>query len=311
MNDDKCIVTLLGTAQDAGLPQLGCRCANCTRALHDERSSRAVVSLGLINPNAGTNYIIDATPEFKKQLITLHELSSRFITRGAQAGVGARVGGRASGKRSTNRSLGLDGIFLTHGHMGHYLGLNQLGKEAYSSSLLPVYATKPMKKFLSGNQPYKDLIRNRNLDIRSITPGKVCLTEENLKITPLQVEHRGEYSDTVGYFIQGPNKRLLYVPDMDVITSNVIEMIQKSDIVLVDGTFYDKTELEGRREPGSVPHPYMIETIQLLEPYVRRARIMFVHLNHTNPVLNPKSDEAKVLKSHGFGIAPEGWIVRI
>jgi pyrroloquinoline quinone biosynthesis protein B len=301
MNDDKFIVTLLGTAQDAGLPQIGCRCGNCTRAMHDERSSRSVVSLGLINPVSGTSYIIDTTPEFKKQLITLQKLKSRFITRGA--GTGA--------EGSTNRALGLDGIFLTHAHMGHYLGLTQLGKEAFSSSLLPVYTTKSMKKFLGGNQPFKDLIKNRNVDVHTIAPGKACLIEENLKVTPLQVEHRGEYSDTVGYTIQGPNKRLLYVPDMDVITPGVLEMIQKSDFVLIDGTFYDQNELQGHREPGSVRHPYMIETMQLLKPYVKRTRIMFIHLNHTNPVLNPESDEAKVVKSHGFGVAPEGWIVRV
>ena len=65
--------------------------------------------------------MIDTTPDFREQLALLHR--------------------SAPGCR-------LAGILLTHAHMGHYTGLIQLGREAWNTQRMPVYAPPRMAAFL-------------------------------------------------------------------------------------------------------------------------------------------------------------------
>ena len=296
MTGEKCIIMILGTAQDAGVPQLGCDCSNCTRAFTDNKFKRLVTSIGIINQATGKTYIIDSTPNFAEQFINLHKLKTRYISKPESPRL----------KRVRSR-LDLDGIFLTHAHMGHYFGLVQLGKEACATLKLPVFATSAMRKFITGNRPFKELVKNHNIELHSIIPGKPCLNEKDLIITPISVPHRHEFSDTVGFIIQGPNKRLLYIPDINNLTRSLLNVILRSDLVLFDGTFFDKGEISSRRKWEPIAHPPIIETMNVLGSYVRRTKIYYTHFNHTNPVLNPESDEAKEVKGMGFGITPEGW----
>lgn len=298
--EEKSILILLGTAQDAGVPQLGCRCPNCKLAASESKYRRQVASIGLLNQATGRSYIIDATPDFKEQYQQFYEIRSRYSSR------------NRNGEPELNKhNLGLDGIFLTHIHMGHYIGLHQLGKEAYFASEIPVYATKSVSKFLSNNRPFSDLVRNSNITLKQITPNKPCLVESNLNITPIPITHRQEFSDTVGYLIAGMNSRVLYVPDMDNITKTILDLLPKVNIAILDGTFFDRDELSPHRKFESVPHPPINESIQILKPYIRRTRVFFTHFNHTNSVLAPRSETAQSVKSHGFGLAPERWTVQI
>ena len=298
--NDKCIVILLGTAQDAGIPQVGCSCANCSRAIMDNRYHRCAASLGILNPDNGNGYLIDATPDFKEQMILLKEIKHKYISTSTRTPI-----------RRGSYDLGLGGIFLTHAHMGHYIGLLQLGKEGCSAESMPIYLTRSMKKFLAGNQPFKDLIKSHHVIPQTITPGKACLTEKNLAITPIMVQHRHEYSDCVGFLLAGPNKRLLYVPDMDVLTRTVLDLIPKVDIAILDGTFYSGEELPPHRNLKDIPHPTILKSMRELSPHSKRTRIHFTHFNHTNPVLDPDSDPAKYVKSLGFGLVPERWTFRL
>jgi pyrroloquinoline quinone biosynthesis protein B len=301
MNGDKCIITVLGTAQDAGIPQIGCECRNCISARSDDRFYRLVASLAIINPATGKCYLIDCTPDFKKQFGLVQALRDKYLPRGS----GPEV------EQDYQSDLGLDGILLTHAHMGHYIGLLQLGKEAYASNSIPTYATRSMKKFLSSNQPFKGLIKNRNIEPLIISHGKPCVKEDNLLITPYLVQHRHEYSDTIGFQITGPEKRLLYIPDMDKFTKPILEIIPKMDYIIMDGTFFDRDELGPRRKYLEVPHLTISESIPVLKQYLKTTRVFYSHFNHSNPALDPESSEAKNIKANGFGIVPERWTFKI
>ena len=103
---------LLGIAQDAGYPQAGTK----TSPAWDEHCLRRLATcLALIDPRSGRRWLIDATPDFKEQL---HRLDVAAPDSGVP---------------------GLDGIFLTHAHIGHYTGLIHLSREAIGSHNLPVY----------------------------------------------------------------------------------------------------------------------------------------------------------------------------
>ena len=59
---------VLGTAQDAGVPQVNCFSDNCNAVRSGERPAPRVSSIGLVDPAAGKRFIFDATPDFASQV---------------------------------------------------------------------------------------------------------------------------------------------------------------------------------------------------------------------------------------------------
>ncbi len=297
MNGNKCIVVVLGTAQDAGLPQVGCNCANCIRALSNENFRRLVASIGIINIDTGKCYLIDCTTDFKFQYSILKNLMDKYIKLTANRSI----------LESIRSDIGISGIFLTHGHMGHYTGLLQLGREASNTESIPVYGTKKMIKFLNSIKPFSTLIKNHNINTNVVEHGKLKMIDQNLTFSPILVHHRQDFTDTVGYVINGPNKKLLYIPDMDTITQPVLERLPNVDLALIDGTFYQMDEIRPRSDIKLIQHTPILESMKILTKYTKLTRIFFTHFNHTNPVVNSEGTEANYVKKAGFGIAPERW----
>jgi pyrroloquinoline quinone biosynthesis protein B len=116
----------------------------------------------------------------------------------------------------------------------------------------------------------------------------------------------------VGFVIEGPNKKVLFIPDIDKWSKwdkFIVEEIQKVDQAFIDGTFYDGKEINNR-DIAEIPHPFVIESMELfkkLEP-VQKSKICFIHFNHTNPLLDASSEESKTVKEKGFNIAQKGEV---
>src|SRR4051812_17766778 len=183
---------VLGIAQDGGYPQAGCNRADCVSAWRDPKLRRRVASLAIIDPQSHQRWMLDATPDFPSQLRTIEEAAPR----------------------SGNAPL-LDGILLTHAHIGHYLGLAQLGREVLGAHSIRVYAMPRMREFLTSNGPWDQLVKLHNIDIVPIEDGVPVMLNERISVTPLRVPHRDEYSETVGYLIRGPSRSILWLPDID------------------------------------------------------------------------------------------------
>jgi pyrroloquinoline quinone biosynthesis protein B len=182
-----------------------------------------------------------------------------------------------------------------------------LGKEAMSSDKVPVYAMPMMELFLRTNGPWSQLVSEKNIDINQLKDGEAIQLSNDLKITPYIVPHRDEYSETVGYHIQGPNKSALFIPDIDKWEKwekSIIEEIKKVDYAFLDATFYDGVELNNR-DISQIPHPFVLESIEKFKDLseVEKQKIIFIHFNHTNPILNPNSSEAKNVIENGFKLA--------
>ncbi len=269
---------VLGIAQDGGVPHLGCRQPFCERARRDPSARRHVASLGLVDHAAGRRFVIDATPDFSQQV--------------------DRLGGLP------------DAILLTHAHIGHYLGLAQLGREVLGARRLPVYCTPSMAKFLRENGPWKRLVSLENIEIREVTPGVAFELTPSLRATAIRVPHRDEDSDTVAYLVSGPRRELLWLPDIDKWEKwvrRIEELVaEKNLLAFVDGTFYSSDEIPGRTT-RDIPHPLVPETVARFggKAPAPPARVFFVHFNHTNRLL---WDEAarRDLERKGFAVAREG-----
>ena len=269
---------ILGVVQDGGLPHLGSNKLCCEN--YEKR--RYVTSVMLINNENNESYLFDASPDINEQL--------NFM--------GDRI------------KKDLKGIFLTHAHIGHYTGLMYFGREALNSKSINVYAMPRMKKFLENNGPWSQLVSLKNISIKEINNNSKFSIDPNVIIQPIEVPHRAEFSETVGYKIYGPNKTALFIPDIDkwyLWETSIVDEIMKVDYALIDATFYDSKEIN-YRDISEIPHPFVIESMELFDELDtnEKNKIYFIHLNHTNPLLDKNSDEYKYVIAKGYNIAEEG-----
>lgn len=276
-------LVVLGTAQDAGAPQIACK-KECCKSLWESGQSEAVVALGLIDSTNQKHYLFEATPNITQQLQDLNSIAGNTSSFG--------------------------GVFLTHAHMGHYSGLLFLGKEALGSQSVPVFALPRMRQFLRNNGPWEQLISEKNIALRPLVASKNEKISEKIEVTPIQVPHRDEYSETVGYWIKGPHKTALFIPDIDKWErwdTAIESLIQKVDYALLDATFFDGNELPNR-DMSKIPHPFVTESLARFDSLEanEKAKIYFIHFNHTNPLLKENSQASKEVRAKGYHIARSG-----
>lgn len=255
-------IRVAGRAQDAGVPHLGCRCEVCERARGDP--AERMYASSLVLDGAGDRHLVDATPDLRFQV---------------------------PGDR-------LDGVFLTHAHLGHASGLLQFGTEALDADGLPVYCTDPVASFVEGNAPFRLLVERGQVDLVRTPPGEPVRVGD-ATVEPRAVEHRG-ITDTVAYLIEG-DRSVLYMSDLDAWTPDAIALVAAADVALIDGTFFRKDELDRH---GDVPHPAIVDSMERIDPAATET--YFTHLNHTNPVLRPGSEARRAVRDRGFGIARRG-----
>jgi len=288
MLPDSPFIIILGTAQDGGYPQIGCERECCKRAWEDSSLHRLTTSIAVINPETSEAWLIDAAPDFKEQIHILNTLPL------------------------LGKSYKLSGIFLTHGHIGHYTGLMNLGREVMITNNIDIFAMPLMLKLLNDNVPWKQLILNKNIRLNSLSENNHVSLTTNISITPIIIPHRDEFTETVGYKIWGPNKSLLFIPDIDYWDKKSLGFINNVDVALVDGTFFDKNEVL-ERNIDEIPHPFISGSIELLKelPSKHKEKIFFIHFNHTNPVLSPKSKEHGFVLNSGFNLAGEKQIIEL
>jgi hypothetical protein len=328
-------LVVLGIAQDGGVPHMGCEKGPCAAVRRGERRAEKVACLGLTDGERA--YLFDATPDLPAQVHAMQ-----------------------SGKKGSGTFLPLSGVFLTHAHIGHYTGLVHLGKEVLGARGVPVYATPKMTQFLSTNAPWSALLTNGNVEFRDNADVELG----GVRVTAFQVPHRNEYADTVGYLIEGPRAKAVYLPDIDGWVSarpqaaertgtvpdsrepggvpgaatgavpgegrerdspgashavprtgaglaggefgsapdkplDIRALVESVDHAFLDATFSSGDELPGR-DMSKVPHPLVPDTMTRLDGL--GAKVWFIHLNHTNPLL----DDPSPAERRGFRVAREG-----
>lgn len=287
--DSDFFLVVLGNVQDADYPQIGCMKACCKHHWHPDAQKKSITALGIVHQKTKQSWLFEASPDFKYQTKAL----SRTID-------------------STKFRLPT-GIFLTHGHIGHYVGLMHLGREAMGANQVPVYAMPRMKNYLESNGPWSQLVALNNIALQPLAADSVLQLMDSLQVIPFLVPHRGEYTETVGYKIISAHKKILFIPDIDKWEKwerNIKQEISQVDIAFLDATFFKNGEV-GNREMSEIPHPFMEESMRLLDdlPALERAKVHFIHFNHTNPVLQEGHSAKQEVLEKGYQIAEEGLVI--
>ena len=283
-NQAKQYITILGTAQDGGFPHIGCQKKCCDDFYKGILPKQQVVSLGLVDKESQQKFLFEATPDISTQLADLE-------------------------KNHLKTNTIIDGVFMTHAHMGHYAGLLYFGKEALGKKDIPVYAMPKMKEFLSNNGPWSQLVTTQNIVFLNLQKDSIVPLSDALKVTPFLVPHRDEFSETVGYKIEGNTNSALFIPDINkwsLWEKNIVEEVKKVDYAFIDATFFKEGEIN--RPMSDVPHPFIEETVALFEneSLATKNKVIFIHFNHTNPALQSNSRERNDLELLGFRFATEG-----
>lgn len=282
---------VLGTAQDGGYPQAGCAKACCKPVWDDAQQRRFVSCLAVVDPDSGERFLLDCTPDFRDQLRLLDQLAPQP--------------GKTTQQKVIRRQP-IDGVLPTHAHVGHYAGLIHLGREVMGAEAVPVFAMPRMKYFLETNGPWSQLVELQQIDLRRIVAGEKFQLNARISATPFLVPHRDEFSETVGFQIDGPNRSALYLPDIDKWERwdvRIEDRLAAVDIAFLDGTFFNADELPGR-DMQEIPHPFVQESVDRFAklPDAERAKVHFIHLNHSNPLLR----SAEKLLGSGMNVARQG-----
>ncbi len=277
-------LTVLGVAQDAGYPQAGER-SEFALIESGSRAKQHTVSLLLVDPLEKKRYLFEATPDFREQL-------------------------EMADKQSVATKYPYDGIFLTHAHMGHYTGLMHLGFEAMGSDNILVYAMPRMKDYLETNGPWSQLVAFNNIAIQPIQDSTIVNLSSGLSVLPFTVPHRDEFSETVGFQIMSYKQKIVFIPDIDKWEQwdvDIREVVQQNDYVLIDASFFADGELPGR-DMSKIPHPFTSESMALFKDLsaADKAKVVFIHSNHSNPILDLNSKEYSEVITAGFNVAIEG-----
>ena len=283
VNSQSEYIYILGNTQDAGLPHIGCQHPFCEDNFN-VYEEHYTTSIAVVNSDLKKYILFEATPDITFQLNNLkRNIFDEFLLP--------------------------ESIYITHAHIGHYTGLMYFGREALGAKDLMVRVLPRMSSFLQNNGPWSQLVDINNIKIKEINFGSSTRELANIDITPVQVPHRDEYSETAGYIIKGKNKKALFIPDIDKWEKwdrDLSQLAKEFDFLLIDATFYDSKEIN--RDISEIPHPLVTETIDLLSGLSKenRNKVYFIHMNHTNMMLDPESELSRLVLSKGFNIARLG-----
>lgn len=289
-------VTILGTAQDGGIPQAGCSCQRCLDAHRDLKLRKYPVSLGILGVD-GTKHIIEITKNLSEQLVIwTPDQNELFIP---------------------------ETVSITHLHLGHIEGIGQLGKPVMGLREVDVYLSPKNKDILDNRSDIvlmgeEGNIRTHSKDFYDLfEPKDGC----GFSLQFIPIPHRSELGDNAAIIIKAEGKSILFMPDQDSwddtldyhSKDNIRDFLKMFDIdeALIDGTFWSIDELP-RRDISKIPHPTIQETIQLLGRKRKGdPEISFLHLNHSNPVNDLGSEQRKVVEENGWKISEMGDVLKL
>lgn len=285
-------LVVLGAGQDAGAPQIA---NNDDPAWGDPGQRLFATSIAIVDHDKKRRYLFEATPDIRDQL---HMLDSIAPPR-------------------DGADLGLNAVFLTHAHIGHYAGLMFFGFESANAQGIKVATLPRMADYLAANGPWSQLVTFGNIELHPIDASNEAginaySYDEDMIVIPWAVPHRDEFSETAAYTISIEGKTILFVPDVDSLDEwdkggkSIEEWIDFYDLIFIDSTFFDDNELD--RDMSAIPHPRTKGTMDRFAdlPPEDRAKVHFIHYNHSNPIRFPDSAESKMVEAAGFNVARRG-----
>jgi pyrroloquinoline quinone biosynthesis protein B len=306
-------VKILGSAAGGGFPQWNCACPNC-RALragsfHGKPRTQAQLA---ISADSKHWFLLGASPDLRAQIESNPELHPRACDR-------------------VTRHSPICGAVLLNADIDHVLGLLLLRE----LQPLNAYVTRSVRQILTeDNSMFAMLQRiDRQLRWNDITLGKMfslntpdgehpglpCTacslgTHFPAYVSSKRIATLDSNEASLGLIVEAPSgKRLAYMPAVPQITDELLSELDRSDVLLFDGTFWSSDELiriqgsgQTAQQMGHVPVSSPAGSLAQLA-HLKCPRKIYIHINNTNPMLDEASSEHRQVRDAGWEIAEDGW----
>lgn len=311
---------MLGTAAGGGFPQWNCACPLCALSRTDPARATPRLQLQAAVSGDGSHwFLLNASPDLRIQIESRKELQPA-----------PSQGPRNTPIRNTPiRNTPIRGIVLTGADLDQVLGLLLLRE----FQPLTVYATSTVRETLEANSFFRMLHRVPDqLRWIEITAGVAFeLAGSSIRCTPiplagslpfyarpLDTDARQPHSQahgqaSIGLLLECEGRRVAYTPSVPEVTADLRALYRSCDTILVDGTFWSDAELSDThsgtplgRAIGHVPLSGGDGTLALLAN-LDLPRKVLIHINNTNPILDPRSAEHRAATEAGWQIGYDGW----
>ncbi|WP_119154107.1 pyrroloquinoline quinone biosynthesis protein PqqB [Caldimonas tepidiphila] len=293
---------VLGSAAGGGFPQWNCNCRNCSGLRAGTLRARARTQSSVAIGEGDDWVLVNASPDILAQLRAAPFLQPARAL----------------------RDTGIRAVMLVDAQIDHTTGLLMLRE----GRPLPLWTTRQVREDLSSGNPLLSVLEHycgsrwhciepdgRPFEVDGL-PGlewrAVALSSAAPPYSPHR--HAPEPGDNIGLFVssRASGRSLFYAPGLGEIEPQVDALMQRADVILVDGTFWSDDEMialgvssKRAREIGHLPQSGPGGMIEALSRYPRARRIL-IHVNNTNPILDEDSDERLRLDAEGIEVAHDG-----
>ncbi len=299
------IVTVLGSAAGGGVPQWNCTCANCTaaRAGRLPRRTQSGVAIGV----GDRTLLLNCSPDIGMQIEATPTLQPHAL-----------------------RGTPISGMLFTDANVDHLGGLATLRQSGDHTFTLRSSAV--VREIAAAQPAFAPFARTPHRWL-AVAPGAACgRTDENdpvgaeLRVravavpglTPGYDGRRSVPGAVTAYAIAdvASGAKMLFAPVFADLDDGLRSEIERVDVAFLDGSFFSDDELAAlglmrkrARELGHLPAGGPGGTLERLAGV--RTRIIFTHLNNSNPMLDPSSEAYARIDEFGAEIAFDGMSITL
>ncbi|WP_280155892.1 pyrroloquinoline quinone biosynthesis protein PqqB [Piscinibacter sp. XHJ-5] len=305
---------VLGSAAGGGFPQWNCNCTLCARARRGDESLSTRTQSSVAVSDDGLSWILlNASPDIAQQVHDNPQLHPRG-------------GGRDTPIRA---------VILLDAHLDHVAGLLSLREgpplhlyctPAVMDDLTHVLRIVPVLRSYCDVQWHPIPVGDGQTDATFAVAGCVDLCFHAIalegKAPPYSPRRAARGTgDTIALDVvdRRSGRRLFYAPGLARVGPRELGWMRAADCVLADGTFWCEEEMpeaglsrKTARDMGHLP-----QRDRLIDGALQRGMMtvlaglparhkLLVHINNTNPILDPDSPERRELERHGIEVAHDG-----
>jgi pyrroloquinoline quinone biosynthesis protein B len=296
------IVRVLGSAAGGGVPQWNCACDNCSAARAGRRPARTQSGLA-VSADGKRWLLLNCSPDIAAQIEAFTPLHPRAL-----------------------RGTPIAGMLFTDANVDHLGGLAVLRQSGGDRGFI-LRSSAIVRKIAATQTAFAPFTQppHRWLETPLGTPcepvSETDLVGNELTVTALAVEgttpgydgRRRARGAVVAYEIVDAARgaRLLFAPVFSRIDGALRSAIDSAHVAFLDGTFYADDELESQhllaKRASALGHqPVGGEGGTLRALHASRSRVIFTHVNNSNPMLDPDSPAARAVREAPAEIAYDG-----
>lgn len=302
-------VHVLGAAAGGGFPQWNCNCRNCRGVRDGSLRATPRTQSSIAVSGDGDNWVLfNASPDILSQIAAFPALQP------------AR----------SERDSAIRAVLLMDSQIDHTTGLLMLREGCPHE----VYCSDMVHEDLSTGFPLFRMLEHWNGGLRH-NPIPLDGSDfaikgiEGLRFRAIPVEgkappysphrHDPHKGDNIGVLVTDTRsgRTLFYAPGLGNLTEPTRELMEESDCLLVDGTFWREDEMASvglgekkAADMGHLPQSGSGGMIEVLRP-MSRPRKVLIHINNTNPILEDDSDERRRLTEEGIEVAFDGMDIEL